>query len=83
MRLSDGTSVFRSSLHYAAASWPAQCCMVLGLLNSIIIGGLSNISGTAADDRVQRPLAIGERLCVLRKAGFKHAMLPCGLGVAG
>jgi len=24
--------------------------MVLGLLNSIIIGGLSNISGSAADD---------------------------------
>jgi hypothetical protein len=38
-------------LHYAAASWPAQCCMVLGLLNSIIIGGLSNISGNAADGR--------------------------------
>jgi hypothetical protein len=83
MRLSDGTSVFRSSLHYAAASWPAQCCMVLGLLDSIIIGRLSNISGAAADDRLQRPLAIGERLCLLRKPGLKHTMLPCALGVAG
>jgi hypothetical protein len=36
--------------------------MVLGLLNSIIIGGLGNISGSAADDGLQRPLAIGERL---------------------
>jgi hypothetical protein len=57
--------------------------MVLGLLNRIIIGGLSNISGSAADDMLQRPLAIGERLCVLRKPGLKHTMLPCGLGMAG
>jgi hypothetical protein len=57
--------------------------MVLGLLSSIIIGGLSNSSGSAADDGLRRPLAIGERLWVLRKPGLKHAMLPCGLGVAG
>jgi hypothetical protein len=48
----------------------------------IIIGGLSNISGSAADDGLQRPLAIGERLCVLRKPGLNHAILPYGLGVA-
>jgi hypothetical protein len=57
--------------------------MVLGLLNSILIGGLSNISGSAADDGLRRPLAVGERPCVLRNAELKHAMLPCALGVAG
>jgi hypothetical protein len=49
----------------------AQCFIGLGLLNSIIIGGLSNISGSAADDGLRRPLAVGERPFVLRKPGLK------------